>query len=239
MIRKQYPFFIVVIFCSLLAQSQTADDIINKYIQFTGGMKSWRSIKTITTSGTYNYGGVEFPFTAYSKAPDLYKYIVTYNGKSFTQAYNGKIGWRIDGFKDEKTKTILKDKQATAMANEAEVELESPFINYREKGYTVLLQGTDTVNSQTCYKIKLNTNKDTAVYYFDSNNFSLVKKQAVSKNSEMENAPMDILYSDYETTGNIKMPHKIACSTGGQRILTITVAGVKLNEPMANSLFQP
>jgi outer membrane lipoprotein-sorting protein len=193
----------------------------------------------MTTSGTYNYSGVVFPYTAYSKAPNLYKYEVPFNGKSFIQAYNGKTGWRIDGFKNEKTKTLLKGKAGTAMANEADVELESPFINYKEKGYTLLLQGTDTINNRTCYKIKLDKKGDTAVYYFDNIDYALVKKQAISKNTEMENAPMDILYSNYQSTGNIKIPHTITCSTGGQKILTITVNTVKLNDPMPDSMFQP
>jgi outer membrane lipoprotein-sorting protein len=238
--KYKQPLFYILFSFSLVAHAQTADEIITRYIQYTGGAENWKSVNTITTSGIYNYGGVEFPFTAYSKAPDLYKYEVPFNGKSFIQAYNGKTGWRIDGFKNETTKTILKDRQATAMANEADVELESPFINYRQKGHTVLLQGTDTVNGRTCYKITLNKkDSDTAVYYFDNNDFSLVKKQAISKNSEMANAPMDILYSNYQATGNIKMPHKIIYSTSGQTILTITVNSVRLNDPMPDSIFQP
>lgn len=225
--------------CFLVANSQTADEIVSRYIQYTGGAENWKSVNTITTSGTYNYGGVEFPYTAYSKAPNLYKYEVPFNGKSFIQAYNGETGWRIDGFKNEKTKTILKGKQATSMANEADVELETPFINYKQKGHIILLQGTDTVNSRTCYKIKLDKQGDTAVYYFDTNDYALLKKQALSKNTEMENAPMDIIYSDYQSTGKITMPHKIIYSTGGQRILTITVNSVKLNDPMQDSMFQP
>jgi outer membrane lipoprotein-sorting protein len=235
----QRLFLPLLIFSTLVAKSQTPDEIINHYIQFIGGAENWKSVNTITTAGNYNYGGVAFPYVAWSKAPNLYLYTVTFNGKSFSQAYNGKVGWRIDGFKNEKTKTILKDKQATALANEADVELESPFINYRQKGYTAELLGTDSVNNQPCHKIRLLTKSDTAVYYFDKTDFALVKKQAVSKNSEMDKAPMDIFYSDYQPTGNIKLPRKINCTTAGQRILLITVDSVKLNEPIPDSKFQP
>lgn len=232
-------FLALLFFSTLGAKSQTADEIINRYIQFIGGAQNWESIKTITTAGNYNYGGVAFPYVAWSKAPNLYLYVVTFNGKSFSQAYNGQVGWRIDGFKNEKTKTILKDKQATALANEADVELESIFINYRQKGYTVELLGSDSVNSRPCHKIRLLAKGDTTVYYFDQTDFSLLEKQAASKNSEMDKAPMDIFYSDYQLTGKIKLPHKINCTTAGQRILLITVDSVKLNDPIPDSLFQP
>lgn len=237
--RPQRIFLTLLLLSVHIAKTQGTDEIINRYIQFIGGAENWKSINTITTAGNYNYGGVAFPYVAYSKAPNLYLYVVTYNGKSFSQAYNGQLGWQIDGFKNEKTKTILKDKKATSLANEADVELESPFINYQQKGYSVELLGSDTVNSRPCHKLRLLTKSDTAVYFFDKADFALVKKQAVSKNSEMDKAPMDIFYSDYQVTGNIKLPHKINCTTAGQRILLITVDSVKLNEPIPDGQFQP
>jgi hypothetical protein len=238
---KKTIFFFILFGFSFIASSQSADEVINKYIAYIGGMQKWKSVKTITSTGTYNYGGMEFPFTSYSKAPDRYKYIVAAHGKSFTQAYDGNQGWRIDGFKDEKKKTILKDrKQARAMANEADVELESPFINYREKGHTILMEGMDTIGNKTCYQIKLmQKNGDSATFFFDNKDFALVKKQAVAKNWELDNAMLDIVYSDYRLTSGIRMPHKITCSSNGQDILIIAVKSVKLNLPMADSIFKP
>ncbi|MEJ0103716.1 MAG: hypothetical protein WDO19_14690 [Bacteroidota bacterium] len=240
MIFKKITFFFLLLAVSVLAKSQGADEIISKYIAFTGGVQKWKKIKSITSSGTYNYGGMEFPFTAWSKAPDLYKYIVSFNGKSFTQSYNGREGWRIDGFKNETQKTILKGKDAAAMANESDVELESPFINYQEKGHAVSLEGKDTVDKKICYKIKL-TRKDgdTETYYFASDNYELVKKQALSKNTELDKAMLDILYSDYQTTAGIKVAHTISCISNGQTILVITVKEVKLNLPVADNIFNP
>ena len=153
---KKYLVFIFLCFSHFVVKSQTADEVINGYIAFIGGEQNWKEVKTMTMEGQYNYGGISFPFISYSKAPNLYKYIVSSNGKSFTQAYDGKQGWRIDGFKNEKVKTILKDKQATAMANEADVELESPFIHYREKGHTVKLEGIDTTASTYFLQNKIN-----------------------------------------------------------------------------------
>ena len=231
--------FSIIVFLSLELQAQNIDEIISGYINFTGGAQQWKKIKTIMCSGTYNYGGMEFPFQSYSKAPNLYKYIVTANGKSFMQAYDGKDGWRIDGFKNETVKTRLSGKASTTMANESDVELENLFIDYKTKGYIVIPGGTDTVNTKPCYKIKLIKNDgDTATYFFDTLDFALVKKQAVAKNTELENAVLDIFYSDYVKTNGINLPRKIACTSNGQDILIITVKDVKFNEPVADAIFK-
>ncbi|MCW3119344.1 MAG: hypothetical protein JWM28_3426 [Chitinophagaceae bacterium] len=240
MTLKQITFLFLFFTFSTIAKSQTADEVIAKYIAFTGGVQKWKNIKSIISTGTYNYGGLEFPFKAYSKAPDLYKYIVTFKGKSFAQAFDGKEGWRIDGFKNETQKTILKDRQALAMANESDVELESPFIDYQKKGHSVISEGKDTVDKKICYKIKLiRKNGDTATCFFDSGNFALIKKKAVAKNTELDNSMLDIFYSDYQPTDGIKLPHKITCKSNGQDILIITIKDIKLNLPVAGSIFKP
>ena len=237
---KSIVSFLVFSLMVSVAKSQTADEIISKYISFTGGAGEWKKIKTMTSSGTYNYGGVEFPFQSYSKAPNLYHYVVTFKGKSFEQSYDGKTGWRIDGFKNEKNKTMLKDKQALAMANESDVELESPFIDYQLKGHTITFEGTDSVDKKPCFKVKLaRKNGDAETYFFDSNNYALVKKRAVAKNTELNNSMLDILYSDYRSAGAITVPYKTTCLADGQTVLTITVQEIKLNEPIDDNSFKP
>lgn len=234
--------FLVIAFsgAAVIARSQTAEEVISKYISFIGGAHQWQQIQSITSTGTYNYGGLEFPFKSYSKAPDLYKYVVTAHGKSFSQAFDGNVGWRIDGFKNETRKTMLKDHAARAMANENDVELESPFINYQQKGHFVTLEGTDTAAGKTCFKINLVTKTgDTATCFFDHKSFALVKKQAVSKNTEMDNSLLDIFYSDYRTVQGIKIPFRTVCTTNGQSILVITVKDLKSNTPVSTGIFRP
>ena len=237
---KKIKFLFLFLAFPIFARTQNADEIVGKYIAFTGGMQQWKKVRTMTTSGTYNYGGMAFPFKAWSKSPDLYKYEVSANGKSFEQAYDGKEGWKIDGFKDETQKTVLKGKMGAAMSNESDVELESPFIDYRRKGHLVTFEGIDTADKKMCYKIKLTRkNGDTAIYYFNKNNYELVKKQAVSKNPELENSMLDIFYSDYHTIEGLTLPQKICSVSNGQTILVITINDIKLNVPIEDTIFQP
>ena len=82
-------------------------------------------------------------------------------------------------------------------------------------------------------------NGDTSTFFFDSKDFALVKKRAISKNTEMNNALMDIFYSDYRSIGGIKMPYKITCTADGQNILIVIIKDIKLNLPIADSFFKP
>ncbi len=114
--------------CSWAMQAQSVDQVIKKYVKFIGGKGHWRKVKTIVASGEYDYGGIQFPFTSYAKAPNRYKFIVPQNGKQYVQGFDGTRGWKMDGFKNETVSTLLTGKAAMAMANEADIELENALI---------------------------------------------------------------------------------------------------------------
>lgn len=239
MLFKKAALLLLVSVCSLYSRAQTADQVISNYVLFLGGEDHWKSVKTIITSGTYNYGGIEFPFTAYSKAPNQYKFVVPFKGKYYAQAFDGNKGWKIDAFKNETKKTYLTGKAARSLANEADVELESPFIDYQEKGHHALLEGVDTVDAVPCYKIKFTRSTgEEETYFFSTNNYALIKKQAVSKNQEMENSLLDTYYSDYRQINGVKIPYKLTSKTGEQTILTITVSDARLNAAISASEFK-
>ncbi|MEJ1238526.1 hypothetical protein WBG78_10365 [Chryseolinea sp. T2] len=219
--------------------AQTADDIVMKYISFTGGVKNWKTIATITSHGEYNYGGMPFPFTTYARIPDSYKLVVPFNGKYYAQAYSSGKGWKIDAFKNETKPTRLAGKEARAMANEADVELENVFINYKAKGHTISLHGEDSVIDRKCFVIVLTRKSgETEKYYFDQQSYSLLMKEAKAKNPELGGAVLNIYYSDYRDVAGVQFPFKTVCESDAQQILTITVTDIEINEMIDNKTFE-
>ncbi len=228
---------VLLFFFARSCAQTTAPKIIDKYIHFLGGEKNLKAIHSRTDSGTYNYGGIEFPFTSYAESPDLYRYTVSFKGKYFAQAFDGKQGWKIDVFKGEKNKTVLQGKDALNMANEVDVAFESPFIDYAKKGYQAVVTGLDTVDQHVCYRIGLQGALDTVTYAFDQSNGALLKKTAVSKNAELNNAVLDTYYSDYTEVNNIKIPFKTVHQIKDQVVLTVKIKKCVLNEPIAHDVF--
>lgn len=238
--KKILLFFIFIFLLPSYVSAQKADDVIKKYIAFIGGKKNWQKVKTLTTSGKYNYGGIEFPFTAYSKAPNLYKFIVPLEGKYYAQAFDGEKGWKIDAFKNETTPTMLTGKTAKSMANEADVELQDAFINYKRKGYRATLEGKDTIDGKSCVGIKLmRQDGDVETYYFDEHTYALVMKIAPSKNAELQGTILNTLYSDYRDVNGIKIPFRSSSKSRDQLILEVIVERAEMNLTIDDKEFQP
>ena len=72
----------------------------------------------------------------------------------------------------------------------------------------------------------------------NADTYALIKKQAVSKNEEMENKVLDTYYTDYHEINGLKIPFKSTSKSGDQIILTITVNKIEMNIPVANSEFK-
>ena len=237
----------VAIFCLFLfilitpsLQAQTADEVIQRYTKAIGGKKRWGAIKTLTTSGLYDYGGLQFPFTSYAKAPDHYAFKVTSNGKYYAQGFDGKSGWKIDVFKDETTPTLLEGDAAKAMANEADVDLTGNLLNYKAKGHQAQLEGKDSVGHALCHKVVLTLKSGAKeTFYFDATSFLLIQKTAVSKNVELGGALLNTRFSDYRDVNGIKVPFRSESETGGQTILTVVVDRVVIDAPVEDAAFRP
>jgi hypothetical protein len=222
----------------IFAEAQTADGIIHQYIRFLGGEKNWKKVKSIITKGEYDYGGIAFPFTTYAKEPNRYKFVVTFDGKYYAQGYDGQHGWKIDAFKNETTPTTLEGDAALAMANEADVDLEIPFIDYQSKGHQIKLEGTDTLDNKIFHKISLlKKNGQTETYYFDVVTNVLYLKTAIAKNVELEGALLHTYFDEYKEMAGLKMPFKVVNKIGDQTILTVTIKEVLLNSEIKDGEF--
>jgi len=124
------------------------------------------------------------------------------------------------------------------MANESTVELMDVFLRSKINGNTMAYSGKDSVKSHFCYRIKVFENVAIETYYFDTNTYELVMKKTISRNAELNKAPMNIYYSDYRDVDGIKIPFKTVCESDGQVILTITVQSAVLNQTIEEKEFE-
>ena len=229
----------VFIFAHLSSGAQKLETITKNYLNFIGGKKNWKQVKTLVASGEYDYGGISFPFKTYSKAPNKYMFKVESNGKYYAQGFDGAKGWKIDAFKNETTPTVLGEAGALSMANESTVELMDVFLRSNGNDKTIAYSGKDSVRSHFCYRVNVFGNPSTDTYYFDTNTYELVMKKTLSRNVELNKAPMEIYYSDYRDIGGIKIPFKTICESEQQVILIITVDHAAIDQPIDDKEFQP
>ncbi|TAK59054.1 MAG: hypothetical protein EPO24_08200, partial [Bacteroidetes bacterium] len=94
--KRKIAFSILVSLLALSLQAQTADEIIEKYINKVGGIKKIQSVKTLVRSGKFiGGGGFEAGVRQENKRPNLVRGEFSIQGMVGINAYDGATGWKI------------------------------------------------------------------------------------------------------------------------------------------------
>lgn len=196
---KTIILFLAASFSLSQTMAQTADDIVNKYINAVGGKDILNSIKTIYIESSFDIMGSEAPSTTYIVNGKGYKSVLNFNGTEIVQCITDKGGWTINPMMGQTTAVALPQDQVKA--SQSQLEAGGPLFNYVAKGNKVELIGKDTSGGKNQYKVQLTTKDATATmtFYIDAITFFINK--VISKASVSgQDLETTITFNDYKKT---------------------------------------
>lgn len=232
---RNYAFALVTFSCSLTVSSQSADEIISKYIKAIGGAEIVKGITSITLETTSKVMGIE-----------ITSYITILNGKGFktetkvfgrcqVACYNYSSGW-ISSRNGKKIEDMPKDQYELGRN---QIFIGWPFLDYSSNGYKVEFSGKDKIGDINANKISITSPENSnSEYWFDPSSGYLIKsfQRAEIEGKEVE---VELIYSDYQRTkcGYI-MPMETESKMGGRFIISTAVTRVTINQPVSYSDFR-
>ncbi|MFI5144338.1 MAG: outer membrane lipoprotein-sorting protein [Ignavibacteria bacterium] len=214
--------------------SQSADDIIDRYVQAIGGYDKVDAIKTVKIQAGYSRGGMDVQFNETIKRPDKILIEVTMQGMTQKRAYDGNSAWMLNPFRGSKDVEKLNKENTQGLMEQA--HFEGPLINYKEKGSTVELLGKDDFEGTDVYKINL-TDKDGTLHTFliDADTYLLLKEITKRKIGEKE-IKSETIYGDYRQEDGLMMPHSLQVGSPG-RYQEQTIKKVEFNIQVDDGIF--
>lgn len=162
--------------------AQTADEVLTKFYDASGGMKTWEGIDTYTLTRSF-----------VANAPTDYEMEVnvsTKNGKisrrksimkrDFFYVVDGSEGWlKIPmGSMDKNVKYTVKD-LSDDEKNNMQQEVKDgvlPLLNFEKKGFRSSFEGYKKYQDKTLAKVTLTRGEDMIDYFFDKESGLLVKE---------------------------------------------------------------
>lgn len=217
--------------------SQTADEIISKYIQVIGGKERLSKITSVYAESTIEAMGAQGIIKSTTLNGKGMRTDIEIGGFNITSCYTDKEGWSLNTMIGNSSAKIMPS--AEYNLGKDQIIIGGPFINYAEKGYKVELLGTDTIANAISYKIKF-TSPDSvlSVCFFDARTFYLVQavSQSVAAGQIVEGVTN---YSDFRQADGYTIPYKTELSlAGGQYINDMKVTKVELNKPVDELIFK-
>lgn len=218
----------------------TADDVINKYIENTGGKAKWETLQGTKTFGIANFG-MEIPFENVMLKDGKQYTKINFQGKEIMQqVFDGTKFWSVNFMTQQ-------PEEATAEINEnfnknGIKDFPSPFLNYKDKGYQIELVGEETKEGTACYKIKLTQNPEMvegvempkiSFYYFDKDNFVPIVAEMEVTSGPMKGELVSSIMSDYQEVEGLFFPFSV--SAGGAQM---KFTKIELNPTVSEDAFK-
>lgn len=235
--RKVLFAVAVLIFSSVCASAQTADEIIAKYVKTIGGMDKIQAVKTLRRSGKIIAGGgFEIPVVEENKRPNMVRQDITIQGLVGTNAYDGKVGWKIAPWQGKKDAETMGEGELKSILEEA--DLDGPLVNYKEKGNKVEYVGMDEVEGTDTYKLKVTmANGEQRFYFMDTDYYVPIKIETkrMIRGNEVE---FETVLGDYKEVAGWYLPWSLEIGAKGSQFKQkLAIEKVEPNVTLDDSRF--
>ena len=233
---KKFKFLLLALSSILflnVAKAQTADEIIAKHIDAMGGVERLLALKTSVSEASLDVNGMAIAV-------------------KMTQVHN--VGQRIDisamGLENFIIQTPTEgwtfmpiQGQASPEPTAPEVvketadllDLQSPLLNYKEKGHQVEMLGKEDFEGVKCFKLKLIAKAGAQITFFiDPNTYYIIKSISKTKASGKE-------VEETQTFSNyVKLPsgYVFAYAMTGVGPGELKISKIDLNVPVDEKIFK-
>ncbi|HEY3973856.1 MAG TPA: hypothetical protein VGM18_12695 [Candidatus Sulfotelmatobacter sp.] len=217
---------------SILAYSQTAEELVNKNIEAKGGIDKIKAIKSVRMTGKLTGGG---GFTAVmgqeNQRPNLVRETFSLQGMTAVTAYDGTTGWQIQPFGGHKDPEFMGEDDLRDLLLDA--DFDGPLVDYKEKGNTVEFLGHDVVDGDDALRLKVTLKDGDIIYYYlDPDTYLEIRKevQEFIRGSVRESV-MEM--GSYKPVAGVMYPFSISQgSKANPAQQTTTIEKIEVNVPI-------
>lgn len=217
------------------AGTLTADQILDNYIQASGGRAAWEKVTSRISKGTVDLPAMNVSGTVEvrEKAPNRVLITVAVGGSVFTQGFDGTVGWSED------PQNGLREQTGPELA---ETKRDSDFyhaLDFRKLYSKISLAGTEKVGDKSVYVIEATPREggDPDKVYFDQQTGLLIRAVTQHHNPDGTVEPFTEDFEDYRTQDGVTIPFTIH-QTNPQMSFTIKVEEVHQNVPLDDAQFE-
>lgn len=218
-----------------VTSAQTVDEILTNYFEAMGGLDKIKEQQSRKMEANMTMGGMSFAAVIIEKEPNKQRVDVDIQGTQLVQAFDGETAWTINPFATGTEPQKMPEQEAQDMIKQ---QFEDPFIDYKDKGHSVALEGKEEIEGAQCYKLKLTkANGDIEYHFFDAEYYVPVMSRTTQSGGPMAGMAADTYLSDYQEIDGMLFPYYLETKVNGQTAQTITITSVELNPEVEDDFF--
>jgi uncharacterized membrane protein YkoI len=227
---KRFLLTLMIMLSIVAVQAQTAEEVIQKSLEATGGSDNWKNVKSLIMEAVaVNGNGQEITTKITKLQGKILRREIDFGMGNMKMVVTPDKGWfaspRNAGNFDAMPQPMLAEQTAELDIN--------PLSDYAAKGYKAELLGKEQADGKEVYKIKLTSSQGKERNYFiDANSFYVVKQSFMSTRERMRggNAPgnadaaagpteVTVNFADFQKTPEgLVFPYTIATNGMGPKM---------------------
>lgn len=237
-----FVVFVLGIVFMQFVQGQTAEDVVNKYIDARGGKDKLLSIKSLYMEGSRQMMGNEVSVKVTKVQDKLSRTDFELMGTTGYTIVTPTEGWSFIPMRSESVDKIPESRLKTMYS---EMDIPGPLVDYATKGNKIELQGREEIAGAPAYKLKLTlTSGKEIIYFIDTKTNLLIRTStmapAISQDGKATGENREVLtyFSDYKAVDGIMFAHTIE-NVGGQAAGSTTYDKIEVNKEIDASQYKP
>ena len=232
----------LILTCGLVADAQTADDVVEKCLAAIGGRAALAKVTSRSTSGTITLslpnGPVSGTIEILNQMPNKVRTVTTLDLSSLgagqlirEQRFDGTTGYVLDNLQGNREIT------GNQLDNLKNAVFPTPLLTYKERGITVELAGKEKVEGRDAYVLMLKPKIGSVVRQFiDAETYLPARVVVKIDTPEAGEVEQTSDLSDYRVVDGIKIPFAIKVSSAIQSFI-IAVTKLEHNVKVDEALF--
>ena len=212
------------------ANGPTAQQLIDKYVQASGGASAIDKVTSRVMKGTIDFGGRSLAIDIYSKSPEKrISFTHMSDGDSVT-AFNGQEGWLGSPGRPLRE---MRGSDLDAAAIDADLHLAT----HLERMFSKMqVRGVEKIDDQDAYEVFGQREGKTPIrLYFDQQSGLLLRLVRFG-DTALGWLPTEIDYADYREVNGVKVPYRWTLARPSGKF-TIQVSELNQNVPVDDAKF--
>jgi CubicO group peptidase (beta-lactamase class C family) len=209
-----------------------AEEILDRYIEVTGGAKAHAAVHTVVTRSKGTFAGIPIACEEYQAVPG--KYHITLNMGGLGTSYYGSDGQTVWEMETGDTKIV------TGRQRDADLRDNNPARDLRWRDYYehVECKGIVDFDDRKCYNVHL-TPADGLPEdrFYDCQTFLLIGRKITIEDDTFGMVPIEEVYGDYTRYGGILLPATRGMKVAGMEMV-LKVQSLEINAEIPDSRFE-
>ncbi len=222
---------VVVLLFAVPAFAQTVDDLVARNLQARGGIERIKAARTLKMTAHLSSQGMDLPMTLYAKRPNMTRKELVVGDQKLLFVFDGTTAWQLNPLQGAPDPVVVTGPELEVIR--AESDFDTPFVDYKARGYTLELVGPETVDGRALQHLKVTRNGTTQDCYLDAT--TGLEAKTVNQ-SPM--GPLAQEFSDYRDVQGLQMPFVIRTLQNGVPVAEIRIDAIDVNIAIDDALFR-